>query len=682
MLPRLIVCAFLAVFISGALAATNNADVVVYGGTPAGIAAAIEVARNGLDPVLIVPEGRLGGMTASGLGATDVAGARTKDAVGGLSREFYRRVHAHYSNPAAWKFDAREDHVGYKYWGFIPAIDKDTMWTFEPSVALKIFKNMLADYGVKRVVYERLNRENGVKKEGAAIRSIATVEGNAYEAKTFVDATYEGDLLAAAGVSYALGREPQSLYGESLAGVHYREKRGPRVDPYKTQGDPTSGLLPLIEPSPPGKEGDSDNRVMAYCYRLCLTDVPANRVPFPRPKNYDPQLYELLLRYIAVNPESVNIFSNNIRMPNGKTDMNNGNPYFALNLIGGSKDYPEADDDAREKIVQRHKDYQQGYLYFLANDPRVPQSIRDEVNRFGLPKDEFEKNGHWPEQLYVREGRRLQGEYLMTEHHARQLAFAEDPVGMAGNHVDSHQTTRYLTTDGSVDIEGIFIDAVYPFGISMRSLLPKREECANLVVPVGLSATHSVFGSIRMEPVFMVLGESAGTIASMAAKKGVPVQQVDYQELRRRLLENGQALPSLEEGRAVAFDEAHAVFKGQWKKGDKGDRVGLTFSYTGENSDGCSVKFPIHVKKAGLYDVRFYYRNGPDRKRDATVVIDNGSQKTTRKVDLTVWPKNKTNISLGKIRFTPEKPAFVELRSDDGEGVLSADAVLLLPLED
>jgi len=360
----------------------------------------------------------------------------------------------------------------------------------------------------------------------------------------FIDATYEGDLMARSGVEYTLGREPNSRYGETLDGVQTRQARSHQftrpVDPYVRAGDPASGLLPGIHPGPPGEEGSGDRRIQAYCFRMCLTDLPANRAAFPKPEGYDPRQYELLLRYLT--PEWNDVFGNHQRMPNRKTDTNNHGA-FGTDAIGMNYDYPEGDYATREWIVRRHETYQKGLMWFLANDPRVPEPVRRRVARWGLAKDEFTDNGNWPHQIYVREARRMLGEYVVTEQDCRGRRLAADPVGMGSYNMDSHNVQRYVTAAGHVRNEGdVEVNPGGPYLISYRAIRPKPGQCPNLLVPVCLSSSHIAYGSIRMEPVFMILGQSAATAAVQALEAGRPVQDIDYPKLRARLERDGQVL--------------------------------------------------------------------------------------------------------------------------------------------
>jgi hypothetical protein len=373
--------------------------------------------------------------------------------------------------------------------------------------------------------------------------------GQIYRAKLFIDATYEGDLMAKAGVSFTVGREANAKYNETINGVRAMTPKHQftvDVDPYVKPGDPNSGLLSFILPGDGGQPGEGDACIQAYNFRLCYTRIPANRLPLRKPKSYDPARYELLARYLkalvaAGRKPQLNEFWNPIWMPNGKTDINN-NGGFSTDFIGANYDYPNGDYATRAKIWQAHEDYIRGFVYFFATSPRVPKNLRSEMQEWGPARDEFVATGGWPHQLYVREARRMISDYVMTEHNCRGTVAAEDPVSLAAYTMDSHNCQR-LVKNGHVENEGdVQVGGFPPYPISYRSIVPKAAECENLLVPVCLSATHIAYGSIRMEPVFMILGESAATAAALALDGQVSVQKVDYQKLRARLLADKQVL--------------------------------------------------------------------------------------------------------------------------------------------
>ncbi len=504
--------------------------------------AAVQASRMGRSVVLVAPERHLGGLSAGGLGFTDTG---NKAVIGGLAREFHQRIWEHYQSPDAWRWQERAAY-GNRGQG-TPAMDGEqrTMWTFEPHVAEQVFEDLVAEHNVAVRRDAWLDREHGVALQDGRIRSITTVSGSTFAGAAFIDATYEGDLMAAAGVSYRVGREGTAKFGEEWAGVqkdarHHGHNFPDGVDPYLVPGDPSSGLLPRISPEPPGEDGRGDRRLQAYCFRLCLTKVPENHVPFTRPDAYDPQQYELLLRVFDTGWRET--FRKFDPIPNAKTDTNNHGP-FSTDNIGMNYAYPAGSYAVREQIVQEHTGYQQGLLYFMANDPRVPSDIRAECAEWGLARDEFTDNGNWPHQLYVREARRMAGAFVMTEHECLAKREAPEPVGMGSYALDSHNVQRYVTDDGFVQNEGdIGVKPLRPYGIAYGSLTPKREEVQNLLVPVCVSSTHIAYGSIRMEPVFMILGQSAATAAVIADQHGIPVQDVDYAELRARLNQDGQVL--------------------------------------------------------------------------------------------------------------------------------------------
>lgn len=525
--------------------ASVRADVVVYGCTSGGIAAAIQTKTMGKSVTMVCPETHLGGLTAGGLGWTDSGDKRV---IGGLSREFYHRVWRHYQRPEAWRWQTREAY-GNKGQD-TAAIDESAraMWIFEPHVAERIFEAWVAELGIPVVRNAWLDREKGVRTGGGRIESLTTLDGRTFTARVFIDATYEGDLMAAAGVDYHVGREAMATYGEQWAGVqtgvlHHRHHFGvlpAGISPYRTPGDPSSGLLPRISAEPPGAYGSADTRLQAYCFRLCLTRVPENRVPFPKPERYDPPQYELLLRVFSTGWRET--FDKFDPIPNGKTDTNNHGP-FSTDNIGRNYDYPDATYARRRAIIQDHVDYQQGWLYFIANDPRVPDDVRAAMSAWGLAKDEFTGTGHWPHQIYVREARRMVGRYVMTEHELLKTRPTPEPVGMGSYGIDSHNTQRYVTPEGFVQNEGdIGVTTNGPYQIAYGSLVPKRGQVANLLVPVAVSSSHIAYGSIRMEPVFMILGQSAATAAVIAIDRGLAVQDVPYDALRARLLADGQVL--------------------------------------------------------------------------------------------------------------------------------------------
>ncbi|HTU89169.1 MAG TPA: FAD-dependent oxidoreductase [Gemmataceae bacterium] len=517
-------------------AAESRYDLVVYGGTPSGVTATVQAARMGKTVVLIEPSKHLGGMTSGGLGATDIGNKR---AIGGIARDFYRRVRRHYQDESSWKYEKRADFKG-------PGHDRggDTAWTFEPHVAEAIFNDVLREHKVPVVLSRRLNRKDGVRKDGRRLVSITMESGETYRGKVFLDATYEGDLMAAAGVSYHVGREANKTYGETLNGIQVKNALHhqfiKKIDPHVKLGQPSSGLLPGVHAGSPGIDGEGDRRVQAYNFRLCATDRPENSRPWPRPDGYDDKQYELLLRNFEAG--DLRLPWNPILMPNRKTDSNN-NFAYSTDDIGANYDYPEADYATRARIWKEHVDYQKGLMWTLANHPRVPEKVRRHFQTWSLARDEFTDNDNWPHQLYVREARRMIGGYVMTEHNCRGSRRAEDSVGLAAYTMDSHNTQRYVTRDGRVLNEGdVQVGGFPPYRISYRSIIPKAAECTNLLVPVCLSASHISYGSIRMEPVFMVLGQSAGTAAVLALDGNVAVQDVDYDKLKERLRSDGQIL--------------------------------------------------------------------------------------------------------------------------------------------
>ena len=524
---------------------TIAVDVVIYGGTSAAVMAAVQVANMGKKVVVVSPDKHLGGLSASGLGWTDTG---DKSVIGGLARNFYHRLYQHYQKEESWQWQERSEY-GNKGQGNV-AIDGNnrTMWIFEPHAAEMAFDQLIEENDIPLYREEWLDRDGGVSMKGTSIKSIQTLSGKVFKGRVFIDATYEGDLMAEAGVSYHIGREGCDVYGEKWNGVqtgvlHHGHHFKKDISPYIIPGDPGSGVLPRISTENPGEYCEGDSKIQAYCFRMCLTKVPENRVEITRPQDYDSTQYELLVRIFDAG--WMELFNKFDPIPNHKTDVNNHGPFSSDN-IGMNYDYPEASYERRKEIIREHVSYQMGLLYFLVSDPRVPPELQEEMVQWGYAKDEFTDNGHWPHNIYVREARRMIGEFVMTENEVLGKQPVKKSIGMGSYTMDSHNIQRYIKPDGFVQNEGdIGVHPDEPYRIDMGAILPIREECTNLLVPVALSSSHIAFGSIRMEPVFMILGQSAATLATLAVAEGKGIHEITYEQLRTKLLEDGQVLENV-----------------------------------------------------------------------------------------------------------------------------------------
>lgn len=678
---------------------TFKTDVVIYGGTSAAMSAAVQVKRMGKSVIVVSPDTHLGGLSSSGLGWTD---SGKKQAIGGIAREFYHRVWRHYQGKEAWVWQKSEEY-GNRGQGS-PAIDGDrrTMWVFEPKVAEMIFESWVEDNQIEVVRDEWLDRKKGVDVKNREIISITTLSGNQYEGRVFIDCTYEGDLMAAAGVSYFVGREANSVYGESLSGVQTRNalkhQFSGMVDPFVKEGDPGSGLLARISGGMPGEDGSGDNKMQAYNFRVCLTQVDANRLPFQKPDGYDPTQYELLLRTLQMG--SRHVFGKFDAIPNAKTDTNNHGP-FSTDNIGMNHDYPDGSYEVRNVIIAEHEQYQKGYFYFLSNDLRVPVDVRERMNRWGLAKDEFKDNGHWPHQIYVREARRMVGDFVMTENHILGKKETLHSVGMGSYNMDSHNVQRYVAKDEQgrayVLNEGdIQVNPGGPYPISFQSIVPKQKECSNLLVPVCISSSHIAFGSIRMEPVFMILGQSAATAAVLAMEERVDVQSLEYDLLEKKLRADGQILelhkndiissgvgidPSIYEG--IVVDDEDIEFTGDWVKSSSlRPFVGRCYFHDGNAGKGMrKAKFSFTVSKEGLHDVRVSFL--PHGNRAGQVKYEILTAKKVESVTIDQRHKNDDDDvwhSLGSYEFDKGQTYFIEVSNEDTQGFVIVDSARIIPL--
>jgi hypothetical protein len=667
-------------------------DVVIYGGTSAAVTAAVQCKKMGRSVVIVCPDVHLGGLSSGGLGWTDTG---NKAVIGGLAREFYHRVWKQYQTNEAWKWQKRNEY-GNKGQG-TAAIDGEqrTMWIFEPHVAEQVFDDFVNEYEIPVHRNEWLDRDNGVTTAGGRITAIRMLSGLEFRGQIFIDATYEGDLMASSGVEYHVGRESKDKYGEEWNGVqtgvlhhgHHFGAVSKPISPYVVPGDPSSGLLPRISPDPPGEYGSADKRIQAYCFRVCLTNDDRNRLPFPKPDGYDVGQYELLLRILKAGwREGFQKFD---PIPNHKTDTNNHGPLSTDN-IGFNYDYPEGSYERRREIIEEHRIYQQGLMYFLANDPRVPDDVRQKFSKWGLAKDEFIDNQNWPHQIYVREARRLVGEFVMTENELLKRRPTPQSIGMGSYAMDSHNVQRYVTPEGYVQNEGdIGVSTRGPYDIAFGSILPKKAQCENLLVPVCVSSSHIAFGSIRMEPVFMILGQSAATTAALALDADIAVQDVDYEVLEKRLQADGQVINAkiVSLGRGgidpekldgIVVDDLHAKLKGNWGfSASSGKWVGANYLHDHKQGDGSAIaRYETQLPRAGRYEVRLAYSQNANRASNVPVEVRHASGSTNVSVNQKEGPPiNSRFISLGTFEFTSTAPAIVMISNQCTNGYVIADAV-------
>lgn len=635
-------------------------DICVYGATSSGVIAAYAAKKMGRSVILIEPGRHLGGMTSGGLGFTDIG---NKYVVTGLARDFYRRIGRHYG-----KFE---------------------QWIFEPKVAEDVYRDYVKRAGLN-VLYE--SRLSGVQKNGAAISTISLensydpgVPSITVKARMFIDCTYEGDLMAKAGASYTVGREANATYNETVNGVQFLKGHQfpDGIDPYKTPGDPSSGLVWGINSEPMMANGSGDKKVQAYCFRTVLTNVPDNRVEITRPDNYDSSRYELWLRLMNKGKwktmTSGFIWS---KMPNGKTDINNSGG-FSMDMIGMNWDYPDADYKRRAEIWKAHEDYTKGLFYFIGHDPRIPKHLQDEMKQWGYPKDEYTDNNNWSHQLYVREARRLVGELVMTQHHCQGREVVGDGVGMAAYTMDSHNCDRHAI-NGMVKNEGnVEVGGFGPYPISYRAIVPKRNEVSNLLVPVCLSASHIAYGSIRMEPVFMVLGQSSAVAASLAIEQQIAIQDVDVKKIQSIIKADPLSDGSKPEIIVDNADAAAVQFTGSWKKESYGGYGPDFVTATAGKNESPSARFTLVVQKKGRYMIYVYYPKLKDEAEETSVTIFDGKKKTEKiLLKSAIQVEGQTSgewVPVGKYKLSKGSKAYIEIANKAAAGAVAADAVLLVP---
>ena len=662
--PLVAVCLVLA-GCTGRGGAWREVDVCVYGGTAAGVMAAYTAAMKGKSVLLVEPGRHLGGMTSGGLGYTDIG---NKYVVTGLARDFYRRLGSHYG--------------------------KLEQWVFEPSVAERTLNGYVERAGVE-VLYDY--RLHGVQMRDGGIGSIelehspapAQAANRTVRARMFIDCTYEGDLMARAGVTYTVGREANSVYGETYNGVQLM--RGHQfwdpIDPYVEPGNPASGLIWGVGGDTLAPTGSGDRKVQAYNFRVCLTDDPDNMVPITRPDNYDPARYELMLRLHEVSPRrSVYDYFIWSRMPNRKTDINNGGG-ISTDMIGMNWEYPEASYERRAEIWKAHEDYTKGMFYFLGHDERVPEHFRREMLKWGYPKDEYTDNGHWTHQLYVREARRMVADVVMTEHHCTGREVVDDPVAWAAYTMDSHNCDR-LVVDGVVKNEGnVEVGGFPPYPISYRAIVPRRGEARNLLVPVCLSASHIAYGSIRMEPVFMVLGQAAAVAACRAIDTGVAVQDVQAIDISRTMQADPLADGSTPEILVDNDDASRVTLTGRWRRDNDPHRsYGRDFLTARKGEGRLVARYMPEIVEAGEYEVYLYFPKPYPGDESGTMAVawSDGREVWKEMIDKrSVLIEGQTQgewIRLGRMRLGAGAGAYVEVSDEGTAAALTADAVLFLPV--
>jgi hypothetical protein len=663
-----VVFGFGSAFLTPAEAEIIETDVCVFGGTASGVSAACTSARFGHSVVLTEFGKHIGGLTSGGLSFTDIG---NKAAIGGFARAFYKLLGKHYG--------------------------KEEAWTFEPHVAENTLRELLRDARVPVHLDQRLA---SVKMSGPRITEIAMESGKVFRAKMFIDCSYEGDLMAKAGVKYMVGREANARFGETLNGIRAETPKhqfAVAVDPFQKPGDASSGLLPFVQGVDPGTPGDGDRSVQAYNFRLCLTKNAANKRPIDPPANYDARQFELLGRYLvaltaAGQTPALKQFMKIDMVTPEKTDVNN-NGGFSTDFIGANYEYPDADFTTRVRIWKEHEDYIRGFLTFLKTDKRVPEEMRDELNEWGLCKDEFADTGGWPHAMYVREARRMLSAYVMTEKNCRGIEKASDPVGLGAYNMDSHNCRR-VVKNGRVENEGDVQVGVKPYGVSYRSLVPKESECTNLLVPVCLSATHIAYGSIRMEPVFMILGQSAATAAHLAIEKKSALQKVDYSGLRTQLIKDGQVLewtaPAVAPAavkpvaplEGIVLDDSVAKRMGEWSPGSliESRRVGDGYVHDGNAHKGlATLRWQPDIPEAGEYEIVFHFPPNPNRATNVPVSVQIGD--VVAKTVLVDQRTKGSSVSLGIFALPKGAETSVIVANRDTNGYVVADGVQLLRKE-
>lgn len=611
---------------------------------------------------MLIEQGKhLGGLSSGGLGYTDIG---NKFAVTGLARDFYRRIGNHYG-----KFE---------------------QWIFEPHVAEEIFQyyvkvasvDVLYQHQITQVTKNTSGYIEQITLENSS--SLSKTTKKVINAKMFIDCSYEGDLMARAGVSYTVGREANGQYKETYNGVQMRDKHQfpDGIDPYKIPGHPESGLVWGISPDVLPSMGTDDKRIQAYNFRICLSDNPANKIEIMQPEDYDSTRYELLIRLLRKEPQRpFNLILKPDLMPNHKTDINNNGP-FSTDMIGMNYNYPEASYAERKAITKAHENYIKGLLYFIGHSRRMPKHLKDEMLRWGYPKDEYTDNGNWSPQMYVREARRMVGAYVMTQSNCEGQERVADGIGMAAYTMDSHNTSR-VVIDGMVKNEGdVQVGGFPPYPIAYRSITPKESECKNLLVPVCLSATHIAYGSIRMEPVFMVLAESSAFAAVQAIDRKVSVQKIDMNALRAKIKNDPLADGSTAEILVDNDDEKSIVMVGKWTREKDSKGYGSSYLKAGSAKD-FSVKFHPAIVQAGSYHVYVYFPRLEGASADVTTVIQAGKKSSSiniRPNEIQIEGQTSGEwVSLGKYEFPKGADSFVEINTKGAGGVVVADAVLFIP---
>lgn len=671
---------FAALLLSNASALPIQHDVVVYGGTSGGVAAAVQASRSGKSVVLVSPTTHLGGLTTSGLGWTDLGSSAI---LGGISREFYHRLYLHYQQGAAWNWQTRESFGNAGQGG--PAFNAtlEIASVFEPKVAESVFNQLLAEEEVT-LVTGRLDLDDGVVLSGDKIAHIRLEDGREFGGKMFIDASYEGDLLPGAGVSFTIGRESNATYGETVNGVQAaaatKNQLRDNIDPYVTPGNPASGLLPGVNADPGGSDGGSDQRLQAYCFRMVLTDVAANRVMIAQPPGYNEADYELLFRSIEAGQTS-GFFKFDL-MPNRKTDSNNtggiSTDYIGKNY-GPGWDWTTLDHDGRLALAKQHENWQRGLLWTLQNHPRVPASIRNNYANWGLPADEFTDNGNWPWQLYVREARRMVSDHVMNQHHCTGAQIATDSIGLAAYSMDSHHVQRHVK-NGMVKNEGdIQLPLANPYPVSYRSIVPRVGQCTNLLMPWSLSASHMAFGSIRMEPVFMGLSQSAAIAASLAIDRDIAVQAVAYPQLRPLLLAAGQSLGDLVIAPPTSVvdnsDAALVTVTGAWPSGTStAGFIGADYLHNDNSGQGTKqVRYALPAGLSGYQQVSLRWTSHTNRASNVPIEIHHAGGMSLVTID------QRSNGGkwnpLGFYQFSGAAGQGVVIKTSGANGYVIADAV-------